>query len=267
MATTPRSPVLYIPHGGGPLPLLGDPAHDGLVAFLRSVPTVLGTPDAILVISAHWEQPVVTIQDIPRPELLYDYYGFPSESYSLDYPIPGAPAVARRLEQLLAAANIDYAVDKNRGSDHGVFVPLMLMYPDASVPCLQLSLREDLDPAAHIALGTALAPLRDENVLILGSGSSFHNMTAFRDGESGIGACEVFDDWLHDTCCKADVAATSRALQNWPMAPEASYAHPREEHLLPLHVCLGAAIPAGEPAERIFNGSMMGFRMSAFLWR
>ncbi len=262
-----RAPALYIPHGGGPLPLLDDPAHEELIAFLRAVPSLFARPDAVLVISAHWEESLPTIQAGSDPELLYDYYGFPPESYQLEYGAPGAPGVADRIGELLQGSDIEHALDRQRGFDHGVFVPMLLMYPDASIPCLQLSLREDLDPAAHIALGRALAPLRDDNVLVLGSGSSFHNMTAFRDGASGLEACESFDSWLYESCCQADCTAACGILEQWRLAPQARYAHPREEHLLPLHVCLGTALPGAEPAQRVFNGRMMGFRMSAFLWR
>ena len=263
MSLTGKAPVLYIPHGGGPLPLLDDPGHAELIAFLREIPARLGKPSAILVISAHWEAPVFTVQDIPAPELLYDYYGFPPEAYSLEYAAPVAHELGQWTAELLTRSKMALQSDATRGYDHGVFVPLKLMYPDADIPCLQLSLREDMDPAAHIALGRALAPLRERNVLILGSGSSFHNMTAFKDGDVGLQACARFDNWLDETCCNADSAAIERALLQWAAAPDARYAHPREEHLLPLHVCFGAAEAS---AERVFSGDMMGYRMGAYLW-
>ena len=261
------APALYIPHGGGPLPLLDDPGHSELTAFLRDCPQLFGRPTAILVISAHWEEDVATIQSGEQPELLFDYYGLPEQSYQLRYPAPGAPELARDTGALLQAAGIDARADDTRGFDHGVFVPLLLMYPGADIPCLQLSLTRDMDPARHIALGRALAPLREQGVLILGSGSPFHNMNAFRDGDASKAHCQVFDDWLYDTCCSADVDTAASRLTRWEQAPHARYAHPREEHLLPLHVCFGAAIDKRYSAERIFNGDMMGYRMSAFLWR
>lgn len=266
MTARSRAPVLYIPHGGGPLPLLGDPGHRELVEFLGAVTGTFARPRAVLVVSAHWEAPVFTVQDIPAPELLYDYYGFPPESYQIRYEVPGAPDVAERIASLLRAADLGVAVDRQRASDHGVFVPMKLLYPDASIPCLQLSLREDLDPAAHIALGRALAPLSADNVLILGSGSSFHNMTAFHDGAVGLERCQEFDDWLFETVCKGDDSMVQKALIDWQNAPQARYAHPREEHLLPLHVCFGAAMAPQMRPERVFNGHMMGYRMSSFLW-
>ena len=267
MNSGPRAPVLYIPHGGGPLPLLGDPGHTALVEFLRAIPAQLGKPKAILVISAHWEEAEFTLQSRREPELLYDYYGFPAESYEIKYNAPVAHNVANRTAELLSRANLGFGFDAQRGFDHGLFVPLKLMFPQADIPCLQLSLRADLDPAAHIALGEALAPLRDDNILILGSGSSFHNMTAFKDGQSGMDACQRFDRWLNTACCEQDYAKAKQALISWNSAPDASYAHPREEHLIPLHVCLGAAVASAAPAQNVFHGDMMGYCMSAFLWR
>ncbi|MDX1736442.1 MAG: class III extradiol ring-cleavage dioxygenase [Halioglobus sp.] len=260
------APALYSPHGGGPLPLLGDAGHTRLIKFLSAVTQHFATPAAILVISAHWEEPVPTIQRNADPGLLYDYYGFPPPSYDLQYPAPGAIALADRLLELLTEAGIAAQVDATRGFDHGAFVPLSLMYPAARVPCLQLSLRADLHPVEHIQLGRALAPLRHENVLVLGSGSSFHNMQAFKDGDTGVEACAAFDQWLSETCCGADMQATADALADWQAAPHARYAHPREEHLLPLHVCFGTALPGGTTGERIFAGDVMGYPMSAFLW-
>lgn len=246
--------------------MLGNPGHEELVRFLRAISSELPKPDAILIISAHWEASQFTVQHNAQPELYYDYYGFPPESYELKYPAPGAPAVALRLAELLSRSNIGLAVDHERGFDHGVFIPLLLMYPAANIPCLQLSLREDLDVAAHIALGQALAPLRHENVLIFGSGSSFHNMQAFKDGSRGRDAAVAFDDWLGQVCCDLAPRDAANSLVAWQTAPEADYAHPREEHLLPLHVCMGAAMAENESARRVFNGDLMGYRMSGFLW-
>jgi aromatic ring-opening dioxygenase catalytic subunit (LigB family) len=167
---------------------------------------------------------------------------------------------------MLRERGMNAAVDRRRGFDHGMFVPLSLMYPQADIPCLQLSLLTSLEPAGHIELGRALSGLRNRGVMILGSGSSFHNMNALRDGDAGKSACRQFDDWLEDTCCHPDPGAASSRLEHWATAPEARYAHPREEHLLPLHVCFGAAQQSGSPARRVFNGETMGYRMSAFLW-
>ena len=266
MNSTPM-PSLYIPHGGGPLPLLDDPGHTQLVRFLRNCPALFDRPRAILVVSAHWEEAVATILGGEQPDLYYDYNGFPPESYMLRYPAPGHPELARQLGTLLEHSGIRWQLDTTRGYDHGLFVPLTLMYPDADIPCLQLSLLGSLDPAAHIELGRALAPLREQGVLILGSGSSFHNMQAFQDGQASLARCATFDNWLRHTCCDRECDKTRSELVHWKSGPEALYAHPREEHLVPLHVCFGAAMDSGSRAEQVFNGDMMGYRMSAFLWR
>lgn len=265
-----RAPVLYLPHGGGPLPLLGDPAHAALTAFLEEIPGNLGEPSAILVISAHWEEDRPSVTGGAQPELIYDYYGFPQESYSIRYPAPGEPGLARRICELLDAAGMAARSDERRGFDHGLFVPLKLMYPAAGIPCVQLSLLANLDPAAHIALGKALAPLRDGNLLIVGSGMSFHNMRALSSpGSVGDGRDEAFDAWLTETCTlpSLPVEERERRLIEWENAPDARYCHPREEHLLPLHVCYGAACAETPVAEIVFAQCVMGQRVSAVLWR
>lgn len=267
---TALSPVLYLPHGGGPLPLLGDEQHAGLTSFLESIPAELDQPAAILVISAHWEENCATLTSAGQPELIYDYYGFPPESYQIQYPAPGAPALAQHIYQLLQNSAIEARLDAQRGFDHGLFVPLKLMYPEAIIPCLQLSLLNSLDPAAHIALGKALAALRRENILIIGSGLSFHNLRAFFTGHphSDLREDLHFDQWLTETCTSAALTTEQREkrLIEWEQAPYARYCHPREEHLLPLHVCVGAA--ADTPtAKLVFNDSLMGKQVSGFLWQ
>ncbi len=260
--------TLYIPHGGGPLPLMGDPSHDEIVAYLKTVEADLGRPSAIVVVSAHWECPTPTITSSPAPGLYYDYTGFPPETYELQYPAPGSPELADRLMALLDAAGFDPALDANRDFDHGMFVPLMLMYPDAQIPVVQLSLMNDLDPVRHIEMGAAIAPLLDEGVLILGSGLSFHNMGAFGPGNGASGTDpdnEAFDAWLDDACTNPDLDEVSRAglLADWSGAPAAQYNHPREEHLIPLHVCYGAG---GSAATRSFEGRVLEKKVAAYLW-
>ena len=262
----PLAPVLYIPHGGGPLPLLGEPGHQRLVDFLQRMPASLATPEAIVVISAHWEEEQPTITGGDRPDLIYDYSGFPEESYQLQYPAPGVPDLAQRLHTLLTAAGLHPHVDTLRGFDHGLFVPLLLMYPQAEIPCIQLSLMRSLNPAAHIALGKALAPLRRERVLIVGSGFSFHNMRAFFTAAGTPDPCnESFQQWLIETCTANHLSANEREqrLMNWVNAPHARYCHPREEHLLPLHVCYGMA---QTPAQLLFDDQVLGKRACALLW-
>ena len=260
--------ILCIPHGGGPLPVMGDPSHDEIVAYLRGVEAAVGRPSAILVVSAHWECPRPTLTSGASPPLMYDYYGFPPETYELRYPAPGAPAVAERVAGLLAGAGLDPVLDPDRGFDHGMFIPLMLMYPDAGIPVVQLSLLAGLDPARHIELGAAIAPVVDEGVLILGSGLSFHNMNAFGPAHPASGIDpdnEAFDSWLEATLTDATLTEAQRTqrLTGWGQAPAARYNHPREEHLLPLHVCYGAGYG---PATRVFEGRVLEKKVAAYRW-
>jgi aromatic ring-opening dioxygenase catalytic subunit (LigB family) len=217
-------------------------------------------PKAILVISAHWEEPEITVQSTAQPPLIYDYYGFPPHTYQLKYDAAGAPSLAQDVAALLAAADIPARMDATRGFDHGVFVPLKLIYPDADIPVIQLSLKVGLDPAAHLAVGRALAPLRQQGVLIVGSGMSYHNMRGFFSG-SGDADSRQFDAWLTETVELPDAAARNRRLENWSQAPAARAAHPREEHLLPLMVVAGAAEEAGC---RLFTDHVMSAQVSAY---
>lgn len=262
-----QAPILYLPHGGGPLPLLGEPGHRAMTDFLHTIPSRLGSPEAIVVISAHWETELTTVTSGPQPPLIYDYYGFPEESYHLDYPAPGAPALAATILELLGRAGIEARADADRGFDHGLFVPLKLMYPQADIPCLQISLRQDMDPGQHLAVGQALTALRERNLLVVGSGLSFHNMTLLKSGDSRYrNDIDAFHDWLLDTCCNPALGAAARnqRLRQWAEAPGARLCHPREEHLLPLHLCAGLA--GDQPAEVVFDGPVMGHRAIALLW-
>jgi 4,5-DOPA dioxygenase extradiol len=247
MAAELQARILYIPHGGGPLPLLGDEGHLELAAFLRSLATSMARPTSILVVSAHWEAAVPTVTAGAYPPLLYDYYGFPDEAYSLRYPAPGDPALAGRIKSALERADLPVAMDSERGFDHGVFVPLSLMYPEADIPCVQLSLVRGLDPVLHLRIGQALAALGGEDVLILGSGFSFHNMQEFFRSPGASASDDprndAFQTWLAETCGGSILSDKERfqRLAAWETAPHARYCHPREEHLLPLHVVAGAA--------------------------
>src|SRR5689334_24701155 len=234
-----RLPTLFIPHGVGPCvfmdPPPGDPhAWDSMAAYLRGIAASLHVrPKAILVISAHWETARPTVGSGTRPPMLFDYYGFPEHTYKLEYPAPGSPELASRVRALLAGAGIASDEDSARGYDHGVFVPFLLMFPDADVPVVQLSLRADLDPAAHVAIGHALAPLRDEGMLIVGSGMSYHNLRRFWSTDAvDVQAASAFDTWLADTVQAADASAREASLVEWADAPGARTAHPRSEHLL-----------------------------------
>lgn len=255
---TTRMPTVYLPHGGGPWPFvdLGQPAQE--VDSLRDYLSTLGTrlpqePNALLVVSAHWEARKPTVMTNASPPMLYDYYGFPEASYRLRWPAPGAPELAERVQALLAEAGIDSDSDAQRGFDHGAFIPLMLTYPDAKIPTVQLSLQKGLSPSAHLEIGRALAPLRDAGVLIVGSGMSFHNMPAFRMGRAMPDGTR-FDAWLHEAIGAAP-AERDAALADWTSAPGARGAHPREEHLLPLMVIAGAA--GADQGKVDFKGAFM----------
>lgn len=265
-ASKNRARVVYFSHGGGPLPILGDKGHKAMVDFMKDLPSRLGRPEAILVISAHWEEREATLLGGSAPQMLYDYYGFPQESYDIVYPAPGFPALADRIAGILGRNGIASQIDTQRGFDHGLFIPLMLMYPQADIPSLQLSLINRLRPDEHLALGRALGELMDENILVIGSGFSFHNLRAFSWGEEfpPDPRNDAFQEWLVHVCTgPLSLEERKRSLIEWENAPHARYCHPREEHLLPLHVCLGMA---GGGAETIFDDYILGKRSVAFLW-
>lgn len=260
--TAKRQPTLYIPHGGGPCFFMDDPAGiwTGMETFLRELPTILPEPPrAILLISGHWETPGFAFTSSEKPSLLFDYYNFPPHTYQLRYDAPGAPELAAKAAGLLKAAGFDAATDDERGLDHGVFIPLKVAYPDADVPVVEMSLDQSLDPKLHLAAGHALAPLRDEGVLIIGAGMSFHNLRAFGDPRITAPA-EAFDHWLVDAA-QSTPADREAKLSAWADAPGGKLAHPREEHLLPLMVAAGASDGAGQ---RIYSGTLMEAAVSGF---
>jgi len=265
-----RLPTIYLPHGGGPWPWmdlsfgLTDVEKRALTAYLKGiVATLPRRPRAMLVVSAHWEAPVPTVMTSPRPPLLYDYSGFPAKMYGIAWPAPGEPQLAARVRALLEGAGFPTAEDRARGFDHGTFVPLKLAFPEADVPVVQVSLMEGLDPERHLALGRALAPLRDEDVLLVGSGMSYHNMRDLVGRaplEARAAKSAPFDDWLGRVAV-ADARERDAELARWEQAPGARVAHPREEHLLPLMVVAGAA---GDDRGRVaFRDTYGGFRVSA----
>lgn len=246
------------------MPLMGAPGHKSLIAFLKNVHNELLKPKAILMISAHWESDIATISSSDKPQMIYDYHGFPPECYAYQYPAAGDPGLAQVIADCLNACDIPCALDESRGYDHGTFVPLMLMYPDADIPVVQLSLLSSMDPAKHIALGKAIALLREQGVLIIGSGMSFHEQDATY--EQSV----EFDLWLTETLLSKPVDEAETRLTNWALAPAARDCHRREEHLLPLHVCFGAAsvdMTQARPAQKIYSGFLFGKRISGFLWR
>ncbi|KAL4457727.1 hypothetical protein ABPG75_012592 [Micractinium tetrahymenae] len=272
-STVLRAPSVYLTHGGGPFPVIGGPGHASLTAFLKAWPKSLAQqPKALLVVSGHWESDVPTVTSAPQSELIYDYYGFPPEAYQLKYPAPGSPQLADKVCSLLKAAGLECRKDAKRGWDHGVFIPLMLAYPKADIPVVQLSLVSSLDPTLHIRMGEALAPLRDEGVAIVGSGSSFHNLPALfaamdggatRAGQEAVRRSKSFDEWLQHACLDPSLTYEQRCelLAAWRKAPEAAYAHPREEHLIPLHVVLGAG--KGAAGTAVFDGTAMGVKCTS----
>ncbi|MGA2398842.1 MAG: class III extradiol ring-cleavage dioxygenase [Steroidobacteraceae bacterium] len=242
----------------------GGPADtwDATAAWLRGLASTLpARPQAIVVVSGHWEEPVFTACSGASPSLIYDYTGFPPHTYKLKYPAPGAPALAQRIAELLTEAGLPAQTDPSRGFDHGVFIPLLLVNPQADIPVVPLSLKRGLDPAEHLAAGRALQRLRDEGVLIVGSGMSYHNMHAYRT-PAATEPSEVFDHWLTETVSDRDLQHRWARLLRWSDAPAARNAHPREEHLLPLMVAAGAAQNA--PGERIFSDTVMMARISGY---
>lgn len=254
-------------HGGGPRPLLGDDRHREMVACLKEMAGNMEKPSAIIVVSAHWEEAMPTITAGESPSLIYDYYGFPEESYSIEYPCPGEPLLAGRVCEVLEAAGINSRLDKERGFDHGSFVPLKIMYPDADIPCVQLSLVNGLNPQLHIKIGQALQALSYDNLLVIGSGFSFHNMQEFYGAETAeVRAMnKSFEAWLIDTCSNAAINEEERTqrLNAWHKAPYARFCHPREEHLLPLHVCFGLTQTA---CSQFFELMILNKKSSMYVW-
>ncbi len=251
--TDTRLPTYFLSHGGGPWPWMADRMPGDLSQLTRSLAAIPGelptTPRAVLCVTAHWVAPTFTIQRAAAPPMLYDYGGFPPHTYEISDPAPGDPALADRVAELLDAAGIDSAFDDTRGFDHGTFVPLYVAWPDASMPIVQLSVRAGFDPGEHLAVGRALASLRDDGVLIVGSGLSFHNMRGF--GPAGRDASIAFDDWLTGTLTGSDPTDRTERLLAWETAPAARVAHPVEDHLIPLMVAVGAA--GDDPGTRTYH--------------
>lgn len=263
---TMRFPTFFISHGGGPWPWMMDEWHgtyDRLATALRRLPQDVGArPRAVLMVSGHWEEPEFTVQSHATPGMIYDYGGFPDYTYRISYPAPGAPWLAQRVQELLSKAGIAASENRQRGFDHGMYAPMAVSYPDADMPTMQLSLKRGLDPQTHLALGRALAPLRDEGILMIGSGLSYHNLRAF--GPAGKQHSAAFDSWLHSALATPG-APRSAALMAWQQAPSARQAHPREEHLLPLMVAVGAA--ESDEALRIYHEENFFGGLSVSNWR
>ena len=261
-----RMPVLFIPHGAGPCFFMDwSPANTWtqMRSFLEGIAETLpARPTAIVSVSAHWMTTQFSITGHAQPSLIYDYQGFPPHTYELTYPAPGNPALAEKLAQLLEQEGLEAEIDDQRGYDHGMFIPLKLMFPEANIPVIQLSLRKDLDPTAHLQVGRALEALRDEGVLIVGSGMSFHNMRGYGDPRY-TPLSEAFDDWL-TAAVESPQLQRDTLLQNWSQAPHAYDCHPpgHEEHLIPLLVAAGAG---GQSAgRRVYSERVMQTTISAY---
>ena len=265
-ASTSSMPTWFVPHGGGPCFFMDwNPpnAWDRMAAFLKGLAATLpARPRAIVVVSAHWLETAFSVTSATQPALIYDYHGFPPHTYALQYPAPGDPALAARVTDLLTAAGLPAQLDASRGFDHGVFIPMLLMFPAADIPVVQLSLSTTLDPALHLAAGRALQALRQEGVLIIGSGMSYHNMRGYGDPRSGP-ISDVFDAWLTGAVQSAP-PERQQSLIDWTQAPSARLCHPvrAEEHLLPLMVVAGAA--GQHPGHRVFADRVMETTLSAY---
>ena len=259
-----RFPTLFVSHGGGPWPFV-----DGMremfaktaQAFADLPHRLPAKPKAVLVITGHWEAPQFSVSTSEHPPMDYDYSGFPAHTYHLQYPAPGSPALAARVTALLATGGIACQQDPARGFDHGTFVPLGLMFPNADVPIVLLSMRSGYDAAEHIRVGQMLAPLRDEGVLILGSGLTYHNMRGFGNPAS-TPVARAFEHYLNDAVTEPDVTERTRMLVDWEHAPKARLAHPQEDHLIPLMVVAGAA--GADRGERIFVDHVMAVDMASY---
>lgn len=264
MTTSSRQPTLFIPHGAGPCFFMewnpSDAWHK-MADFLKNLANDLPEkPSAIVLVSAHWLSPEITITSGQNPELIYDYYGFPPHTYELEYPASGEPKLAAKIAQLLNAEGLPAHLDDQRGFDHGMFIPLKLIFPDADIPVVQLSLKQDLNPATHIQIGKALRPLRDQGVLIIGSGMSFHNMRGYGDPHFGP-ISDEFDNWLTQVIT-SNTTEREQALTHWFDGPQALLCHPlhQEEHLMPLMVVAGA----GKQGQKIFTDRVLETTLSAY---
>lgn len=240
----PRLPTYFISHGGGPWPYMDGEFRRNFAQLEQSLIEMRAelddAPRAILMISGHWEEQGLAISSGARPGMVYDYYGFPEHLYHIKYGAPGSPELARRVQDLLCAGGIEARLDPTRGFDHGTFSIMKPLHPNENIPVVQLSLDAGLDPAFHLDVGRALAPLRDEGVLIIGSGLSYHNLRAMQ-GTQGYEPSRRFDAWLQQTLVCASPDERAESLRQWERAPFARAAHPREDHLIPLMVAVGAA--------------------------
>lgn len=257
---TTRLPTYFISHGGGPWPWLDGPfraTFDKLEQSLFAIRRELAeAPRAVLVVTGHWEEDGFAVSSGESPGMVYDYYGFPEHTYHIRYAAPGSPALAARVAQLLEGGGVPVRLDPERGYDHGTFSLMKPLYPEEQMPLVQLSIDRRYDPARHLEIGKLLAPLRDEGVLIIGSGLTYHNLREMR-GTGGQVPSRLFDDWLQHALVGSSPAEREQQLLVWEKAPMARAAHPQEDHLVPLMVAVGAAWD--EPAETVYyQNDLMG---------
>ncbi|OZG74875.1 dioxygenase [Hahella sp. CCB-MM4] len=262
------APVLFLSHGGGPLPLLGHSGHAEMVRTFEKLRTGLPpSPAAIILISAHWEAQPVEVTGGATPSLIYDYYGFPPESYGIKYPALGKPELATAVSRHLNEQGIPSQINGRRGFDHGMFIPLRMLYPKADIPVVQLSLDASLDPGLHVRVGRALREFRAQNIMIIGSGFSFHNLSVFFSPKTPTAGVSIadFTQWLDAVMSGQELSEEERTarLEQWEQAPSARFCHPREEHLLPLHCCFGAS---GSAVSEIYSFKTMGVESRCYLW-
>lgn len=226
-------------------------AYDRLEKSLHDIRRELADlPRAVLMISAHWEADRFWLSSAARPPMYYDYAGFPEHTYRIRYDAPGEPDLAETVRAMLEHGGMPTGLDPDRGYDHGTFSLMHVLYPEAKVPLVQLSMKKDFDPAEHIRVGELIAPLRDQGVLIVGSGFSFHDTRSMLSGAGGV-ASATFDQWLGETLVHSKSAERRRRLISWSNAPAARAAHPREDHLIPLMVAVGAA--GDDAANRVYH--------------
>ena len=259
-----RLPVFFLSHGGGPWPYI-DEMHKQFtqsdLEFRKMAKNLPEKPVSIIVISGHWQTPEFRVSSAKTPAMEYDYFGFPEHTYHISYPAPGSPYLAQKIIDLLTLSGIPCTPDAQRGFDHGIFVPMVIMYPEADIPIVSISIKSDFNPTEHLRLGEALIPLRNEGVLIIGSGLTYHNLPKFGSKEASS-VSKIFENWLNTSISETDVQTRNKNLINWEHAPEARKAHPREDHLIPLLVIAGAA---GENiGRRIFLEHVWNVTMASY---
>ena len=262
--TSTRQPTLFVSHGGGPWPFMPERRAELPITvreFGHVAETLPAAPKAILMVTAHWETQDFTVSTSEKPPMFYDYYGFPEHTYRIQYPANGSPALAARVRELLQREGIANRDDPARGFDHGTFIPLGLMFPDAKTPVVMMSIKSSYDPGDHIRAGQALQPLRDEGVLIVGSGLTYHNMRGIRQ-PAALPVSQAFEGYLNDAVTDTDPARRVDKLLHWEQGPGARQSHPREDHLIPLMVVAGAA--GADAGRRILLENAMYVAMASY---